>query len=211
MVFKSIERIKNALPEIVHIVMFYNNGIVFQTTFSHDEINIPKLGEHISELLNQIRAVYNICNIEIQDYNKLIFETENISTIILKLGEDSNIALFFKNEDTKELKIKSIQRYLNRIEELIDMDAKELILQEIIVEENNIKDLQTILDTKYNEIKNIKSKLVNISEEENLQNLDTKESKEYEQLEKDCKNIEKDILNKKERINELKRKIEEKN
>ncbi|MBN1216876.1 MAG: hypothetical protein JXA99_15730 [Candidatus Lokiarchaeota archaeon] len=191
--------------------MFYNNGIVFQTTFSHDEINIPKLGEHISELLNQIRAVYTICNIEIQNYNKLIFETENISTIVLKLGEDSNIALFFKNEDTKELKIKSIQRYLNRIEELIDMDAKELILQEILVEENNIKDLQIILDSKYNEIKEIKSELGNISEEENLQNLDTKVSKEYEQLEKDCKNIEKEILNKKEKIQSLKKKMNEEN
>ena len=60
MVFKNIARIKTALPEVLHIVMFYNNGTVFQTTFEQD-INIPKLGGNLTELLNHIKNVYEIC------------------------------------------------------------------------------------------------------------------------------------------------------
>ena len=130
--------------------MFYNNGIIFQTTFTHD-INIPKLGEHIAEALNQLQKVYEVCNFELNKYIKLIFETEKISVIVLKLGEDSNIGLFFKNEVPKELKLNLIQKYLNRIEELIDMDAKELILQDILLEENEIKELKKTSEIKQKE------------------------------------------------------------
>ena len=95
MVLKSIKRIKDALPEVIHIVMFYNNGTVFQSTFDQ-QINIPKLGEHLAEALNQVFKSYEICNFSFSAYKKLIFETDKMSSIILKLGEDSNIALFFE-------------------------------------------------------------------------------------------------------------------
>ncbi len=208
MVFKSIERIKVALPEITDIIMFYNNGIIFQTTFKQ-EINIPKLGEHMAESLNQLRKVYEICNFESKDYIKLIFETEDISVIILKLGEDSNIALFFKNEDSKELKIRSIQRYLTKIEELIDMDAKELILQDIISEENEIKELKKTLDLKKKELENIKvdfEKNLNIESKDDLK---ISYDKACESLEKECNHLDQEITNRKKRIDILKNKIEE--
>jgi len=125
MVFKNIKRIQTALPEVLHIVMFYNNGTIFQTTFEQD-INIPKLGENIAEILSHVQKLYEICNFDLVDYKKLIFETENISLIIIKLGENSNLGLFFKKEEDKDLKLNAIRRYLSRIEELIDMDKAEL-------------------------------------------------------------------------------------
>ena len=188
--------------------MFYNNGIIFQTTFT-SEINIPKLGEHFAESLNQLRKVYEVCNFELNDYSKLIFETEKISVIVLKLGEDSNIALFFKNEDSKELKIKAIQRYLNKIEELIDVDVKELILQDIILEENEIKELKKTLENKQNELDQIKPDVEEHTDEEIKDELKTKSDKECESLEKECQHIEKEIISRKDKIENLKKKIED--
>ena len=97
MVFKSVSRIQKALPEVLHVAMFYNNGTIFQTTIDQ-QYNIPKLGEHMAEALNHLRKVYETCNFTLIDYKKLIFETDEISIILLKLGEDSNLALFFKKE-----------------------------------------------------------------------------------------------------------------
>ena len=148
MVFKNITRIKSALPEVLHVVMFYNTGTIFQTTFEQ-EINIPKLGVHLAEVLNHMRKLYDICQIHVEKYEKIIFETENVSIMILQLGEDSNLALFFKQEEDEVLRINKVRRYLTRIEELIDMDKKELIVQEIIAKEEQLKDL-------YNKLENLK-------------------------------------------------------
>ena len=206
MVFKNIARIKTALPEVLHIVMFYNNGTVFQTTFEQD-INIPKLGENLTELLNHIKNVYEICNFKLDDYKKLIFETEDISVIILKLGEESNIALFFKKEEVTDIKLSSIRRYLTRIEELIDMSEKEIFLQEILVKEEQIKKIQDLLHSKQQTIQNL---------QENLKYLDTDEhQEEFKKVEKEIKVLEeesielkKEITNNNEEILHLKEIIE---
>jgi len=138
MVFKNIKRIQTALPEVLHIVMFYNDGIIFQTTFEQD-INIPKLGENIAKMLSHVQKLYEICNFDLVDYKKLIFETENISLIIIKLGENSNLGLFFKKEEDKDLKLNAIKRYLSRIEELIDMDKAELEMKSFEEKEEDNK------------------------------------------------------------------------
>lgn len=138
--------------------MFYNNGTIFQTTFGSD-VNIPKLGENLAEVLNHIRKLYEFCNMKAEDYKKLIFETEDVSIIVLKLGEDSNIALFFKKEEDKELKLTAIRRYLNRIEDLIDMDANEILFQEILVKEEELKSLNNLTLNFEQELKEIDDKL----------------------------------------------------
>ncbi|MFX1357373.1 MAG: hypothetical protein ACFFA8_08790 [Promethearchaeota archaeon] len=138
--------------------MFYNNGTIFQTTFGSD-VNIPKLGENLAEVLNHIRKIYEFCNMKAEDYKKLIFETEDVSIIVLKLGEDSNIALFFKKEEDKELKLTAIRRYLNRIEDLIDMDANEILFQEILVKEEELKSLNNLTLNFEQELKEIDDKL----------------------------------------------------
>jgi hypothetical protein len=125
MVFKSIEKIKEAIPDILHIAMFYNNGTIFETTFSQD-INIPKLGENFAEILEHFRKLYELLHFDYTNYEKVIFETETISIFIIKLGEESNIALFFKREDPVDISLKPIRKYLDRIQELIDMSKEEL-------------------------------------------------------------------------------------
>ncbi|MFX1273557.1 MAG: hypothetical protein ACFFBP_18330 [Promethearchaeota archaeon] len=138
MVLRSIKNIKETLPEVIHVVMFYNNGTVFQTTFEQ-HYNVPKLGEHLAEALDKIFKVYETCNFDYSDYKKLIFETDKISVMILKLGEDSNIALFFEKQLDIDQKLKSIRRYIKKIEELIDMDLSEIGSQEKEDNKNNLE------------------------------------------------------------------------
>ena len=138
MVLRNIESIKEALPEVIQVVMFYNNGTVFQTTFDQ-HYNVPKLGEDLAEALDHIFKVYKICEFDFSSYKKLIFETDTISVIILKLGEDSNLALFFEKRLDIDQRLKSIRRYIKKIEQLIDMDLSQLLLQE---KENENKDLK---------------------------------------------------------------------
>ncbi|MBY9017623.1 MAG: hypothetical protein KGD66_02215 [Candidatus Lokiarchaeota archaeon] len=147
MVFKNIQRIKKAMPEVLHIVMYYNNGTVYQTSFDSN-MNIPKIGENLAESIAHIKILYDLCNFTYKEFTKLIFETDEISTIILKLGEDSNIALFFKKEDDTDLKLTAIKRYLSRIESLVDMDEKELLLQDILLKEEELKNMKMNLQSK---------------------------------------------------------------
>ncbi|MFW9823685.1 MAG: hypothetical protein ACFFE4_12150, partial [Candidatus Thorarchaeota archaeon] len=199
-----IQRIKATLPEVQHIVMFYNNGMIYQTTFEQ-EINIPKLGENLAEILSHIRKLYEICNYNLEDYKKIIFETHDTSIIILKLGEDSNIALFFRKEEDHELRLTAIKRYMNRIEELIDMDEKELILQEILTKEEEIKNMKEKIREKKDQIDNLRIGLKPVDEDE----VENKEiTKEIDYLEGECIDLTKDIEEKYNEINQLKEIIE---
>ncbi|MFW9894809.1 MAG: coiled-coil domain-containing protein [Candidatus Thorarchaeota archaeon] len=186
--------------------MFYNNGIVFQTTFEHD-INVPKLGENLAEFLNHIKNVYEICNFKLEDYKKLIFETDEMSVIILKLGEDSNIALFFKKEEEGDLKLSSIKRYITRIEELIDMNEKEIIIQEILVKEEEQKHLQILLNDKENSMQDLQEKLGLIDKNEQQEEFKTIE-KDLTLTEEECVKIKKEITQNEEEIRQLKDFIE---
>ena len=82
MIEDTIERIKKRLPEVEQIVMFYNDGTVFHTTF--EEINIPKLGENISETLAHMRRLYEICNYKWEEYNRLVFDTKDEARVVAK-------------------------------------------------------------------------------------------------------------------------------
>ena len=204
MVFKNINRIKSALREVKHVVMFYNNGTIFQTTFEQT-INIPKLGENLAETLNHIRSLYELCNYKMEPYKKLIFETEDISVIILKLGEDSNIALFFEREEDKELRIHAIRRYISNIESLIDMDEKELILKEILAKEEELKNLNAELQIKKDNIENIKRDLLSIAIEDS-KNLEIE--KQIKAMEQECIDLEQIISNIRSDIIKLKESIQ---
>jgi len=203
MVFKNITRIKTALPDVVHIIMFYNNGTIFQTTFEQD-INIPKLGELLAKALDKVRKLNDICKFKSNDYKKLIFEMEEVTIIILKLGEDSNIALIFKNEDSKEINLTPIKRYLSRIEELIDMDKNELVLKKILSKEEESIALETLLKKKAEELDLIKEKLKNASEEVYKEKL----TKECDLLEQECRKLKDEEVKIKNELRNLKIEIE---
>ncbi|MBD3342717.1 MAG: hypothetical protein GF353_26695 [Candidatus Lokiarchaeota archaeon] len=193
MVLRNIKKIQDALPEVIHIVMFYDNGTIFQSTFSQ-EINIPKLGENISELILHIRRVYEISNFKWTNYKELIFETDDISIAILKLGEESNLALFFKKEEG-ELEISPIKRYIARIENLIDMDKSELILQDLIAKEQEIQALRNDLQNKQLEIEKLR---------DNYKSLEAGMQKEEKKLLDDLGSLETDSRSLKQKINDLK-------
>ncbi|MFW9948445.1 MAG: coiled-coil domain-containing protein [Candidatus Odinarchaeota archaeon] len=203
MVFKNINRIQAALPEVIHIAMFYNNGTIFQTTFEQD-INIPKLGDSLAKVLKNIRNIYQICNFTTNDYKKIIFETEDVSIIILKLGEESNLALFFRSEEGKDLNLTPIKRYLTRIEELIDMDKKELILHEILSKEEESKELQIQLLKKDQELKELQEK----SDKETSEEEAKKFKKELSDLNEEYNKIKETIENLDSEIKLLKEEIE---
>ena len=206
MVFKNLSRIKNALPEVIHIVMFYNNGTIFQTTFEKD-INIPKLGENLAEIIHHVKLVYDICQFKIDNYKKLIFETDDTSVIILKLGEESNIALFFKREEEKDLKLSSIKRYIARIETLIDMSEEEIILEEILSKEGEIEKARKLLQLNREKIHTLREELKNKDKVESLE-VSKHLEKEIHSLNEDCIKLEKEITDIQEQILLLRHNIE---
>ncbi len=206
MVFKNILRIKAALPEVKHVVMFYNNGTIFQTTFEQ-EINIPKLGENLAEILDHAKRLYDISNYNFDNYKKIILETNDMSIIILKLGEDSNIALFFRKEEEKELKLTAIKRYITRIEELIDMDERELVIQNILVKEEEIKHLKELLSEKEKIGEELKTELINM-EKGNIEGDKRKITSEINSLDFECENLRKHLEKSNNEIKHLKEKIE---
>jgi len=192
MVFKNIQRIKDALPDVIHIAMFYNNGIIFQTTFEQD-INIPILGENLAELVENVQKIYNVSNLEYRQYKKLVIETERSSIIVLKLGEESNIALFFEAEQTDKIKLNSIRRYLKRIEKLIDINEKEILLNETLEKENELKSL-------YKQLMEVNEKLEelrNYKEEKELESEKESFLEEYNKLKEEIEKKEKELGDKK--------------
>lgn len=206
MVFKNIQRIKSALPEVFHVAMFYNTGIIFQTTFEQN-INIPKLGENLAELLNHVRKVYELCDFKMDNYRKFIFETDDVSTIIIKLGEDSNLALFFRKEEDKDLKLTAIRHYLNRIEDLIDTDETEILFLELATREKDLKIIEENFQQKQKSLTDlqIRESDIGLSESE-LGDI----KKAIKNLEDECEQLRQEIEKKKSEDQIIIQKIESK-
>ncbi|OLS32249.1 MAG: hypothetical protein HeimAB125_10920, partial [Candidatus Heimdallarchaeota archaeon AB_125] len=144
MVLKTIERIKQALPEVEHIVMFYNDGTVYQTTFEQFEesVNIPKVGEDLAIILSTFKNLYDLSNYKFKEYNQLLFDTEDTDVLIIKIGENANLALFFRKTVVKgELQIDSIKKYITKIGKLIDIGRIDLVEREIRLNERELKKL----------------------------------------------------------------------
>lgn len=207
MVFKSVSRIQKALPEVLHIVMFYNNGTIFQTTMDQ-QFNIPKLGENIAEALNHLRKLYEFCNFNIVDYKKLIFETDEISMIILKLGEDSNLALFFQKELDINQKLKSIRRYIKKIEELIDVNYAELGFHELLRIDDELKKLKENLSIKQELIKQIKEKRDLLDPETAIEEIKDQEKK-LQELNEECRRLTQECEIKEKEMENIRKSIEE--
>lgn len=159
MVFKSIQKIKETLPETMHIVMFYDDGTVLQTTFQ-EPVNIRDIGATLASNLKNMDEVFKLSKINKEDYIKLIYETENYLVLIHKLGEQSNLALFFlKGEEFP--KISAIRRYLYRIEYLMDTDKLSLAKRQI---EEMKKDLAQLEQDFHGKLELIEKKKLNIAD-----------------------------------------------
>ncbi|MCK4973528.1 MAG: hypothetical protein KAS52_09410, partial [Candidatus Heimdallarchaeota archaeon] len=162
MVQKTIDRIRRALPEVEHIAMFFDDGTVFQTTFEQFEesVNIPKLGDDLADILSSFRKLYEVCNYDFKNYNQLLFDTENVDVLIIKLGENSNLALFFRKTVVDgELQINTIQKYITKIEKLIDIGQMDLIERDIRRKDRDLKHLYEHMDEKLEKQKELQTLL----------------------------------------------------
>ena len=142
MVLNDIDRLMKNIPEIENIVTFYDDGTVFQTTFDKNLVNIPKLGDDLSTIISLFTNLK--AKNDFKEFLKIIYDGVNVSLLIFKVGEQSNIALFFKREMTdKELQNLQIRSYIDRIQQLLDIDQKTLIEKEIEKKENEKSSLKS--------------------------------------------------------------------
>ncbi len=204
MIENTIERIKKILPEVEHVVMFYNDGTVFHTTFEHT-VNIPKLGNNFSETLASIQKMYEICNYDFTSYNKLVFDTDDINVIVLKLGENSNLALFFqKKKRAGELKIRSIRRYIELAENLLDVDRVELVEQELESKESQLKELKLQLGSQQYKLFTLEEFQIETHDEEKKKEV----TKEIEKANREVIRVKEAIDKKMDEIANLKKDVE---
>lgn len=156
MVLNDIEKLLKKIPEINNLATFYNDGIVFQTTFDKNKVNIPKLGNDLAEILSLFRNLQSPGNFKA--YRKIVYDGVDASVIILKLGEQSNLALFFKREISDQvLQNAQIRVYIDKIQELIDIDRETLIKKEIIKKKEDLLELESQLGKKKIEKENLQT------------------------------------------------------
>ncbi len=105
--------------------MFYNNGVVFESTFAQ-EINIPKVGENLAEAIKHWEQLFSLCRFPATGFQKVIYETDEIVVIVIKIGEESNLALFFEGGKDISFKRGLIKEYLDQLENWMDMNAADL-------------------------------------------------------------------------------------
>lgn len=120
-----LNRIKKLIPGVIQVVMFYSNGTVFHAS-SNQTINIPSIGESLAEIIEKYRHLMQLYDFEEESYKKILYETNKYIIAIIKLGEESHLALLFDNKEIQDVKIAPIKHYLTKLEELIDMDQSEL-------------------------------------------------------------------------------------
>lgn len=141
MVLQDIDKLMKTIPEIENIVTFYDDGTVFQTTFDKDTINIPKLGNDLATIISLFSNLK--AKNDFKKFVKIIYDGSNVSLIIFKVGEQSNIALFFKREmSDKELQNLHIRSYIDRIQELLDVDQQTLIKNEIQNKDSELEQIE---------------------------------------------------------------------
>lgn len=118
---RIIDRIEAKFPGLLHLVMFYNDGIVFHTSFTTDK-EIPTIGEKLGLLLKYARKLIQIESDNKELYKKIIIESNAIIIMIIKIGEESNLAMFLANNPILDLDITPIRKYIKKLEELIDIE-----------------------------------------------------------------------------------------
>lgn len=137
MISKIIESIKAEIPEILHFAVFYNNGTVFHTDF-HEPANVPEIGAQLSYIINHGQRLVDQSGFKAKNYRRMIYETAEFMIIVLPLGEDSHMALFLDSPPA-EIRIQPIQKYLEIIQDIVDVSTAELQQKE---DEEKAKELE---------------------------------------------------------------------
>ncbi|MHA1227818.1 MAG: hypothetical protein ACTSPV_13810 [Candidatus Hodarchaeales archaeon] len=206
MIKDVIERVMKSLPEVENIIVFNSFGTVLQTTFDKS-LNIPKIGKNISKILDNILALYKSCKYDYSQFNRILFDTEGISILILKLGEDTYLAFFFKKIlEEDEPQIDSVKRYLKQIEELLDVSNLELLEQEKEEKREELVSLDEELEILFDRLNLLQKDIESIEHEDDEKK---KRNKEIEQIQKRINRIKDDRQQKINEVNELEEKLEE--
>ena len=198
MVLENIERLKVAFPDLVHVVIFYDDGIVFQSTFEQS-VNMPQVGINLAAFLEHLQKLFATCKLELAPYAKMIFETKDMLIFVLRLVEKTNLALFFKIEGVSD--IVAIRRHLYQIENLVDADRLELEEKSLGDRKGELQKLESELKSKLEIINTKKNQLIALDEKLNSmkQKLQDKQ-KEVEFEDKVCEKLEQLIEIKKETL-----------
>jgi predicted regulator of Ras-like GTPase activity (Roadblock/LC7/MglB family)/flagellar biosynthesis chaperone FliJ len=145
MVLKNIRRIQETLPNVLHVIMFYNDGTVFQTTFD-PPVNIPKLGVNLSEIIAHFKTLKEFCNMEFGLLKNAIFETKNVIIGIIRIGEESFMAIFMENRGEKGIDFEPIKKYIGRLEYLVDMDRIEIEKEGLLAHQRDLEEAKKKLE-----------------------------------------------------------------
>ena len=144
MISHNIEQIKQLLPEVEEVMIFYDDGLVYQSSFDQSATNIPQCGKELSNILTNIKNLYELVDFKIKGMPTLIFETEGMDMIITKIGERTNLVLFFREiiEDPtlkmEKLASPSVKKQFRALRRLLDIGCIELAQQEL---NNKIQEL----------------------------------------------------------------------
>ncbi|SRR6056297_596614 len=130
---RLFKKIKDELPHLENAVTFYNDGTVYFSSFprGENEVNTPHLGIKLAEVIKSLHSIQLICEAvpkteEQYKYKRIMYETQQYLIIIIDLGQDSNIALFFKHVKGEDVNISCIKEELDILEDLIDTTEEEL-------------------------------------------------------------------------------------
>ncbi|OLS14466.1 MAG: hypothetical protein RBG13Loki_1951 [Promethearchaeota archaeon CR_4] len=119
MVLHDFEQIKKDFPEILHTALFLGNGMVMETTLSHEQVNIPVLGKKLVEMIDRMQDLLETSGFHNKVFQKIIFEVEDVVIIVLKLKEGDNLALFFEGRKFFEKYGPTFRQFLANLERTI--------------------------------------------------------------------------------------------
>ncbi|MFX0124747.1 MAG: hypothetical protein ACFFAE_14045, partial [Candidatus Hodarchaeota archaeon] len=135
------------------------------------------------------------------EYNRLVFDTNDVNVVILKLGENSNLALFFRKIRKKgELRIHTIRRYLEKVEDLLDIDQNELVVREMESKEDMLDELKLKMGSQKYKLITLREYQIEIQDEEKKKEV----SKEIDKVNREIMRIKEEIDKKIIEINSLK-------
>ena len=127
-----VEDIKKQIPSVKTVLAFYNDGTVFYSGFKKEAIpSVPDLGDACAKIIENFKNIYDMIKSGRQDlgdysYKQITFSSNGLGIMIIHLGEESNIALFFDKLSINKVNLGCIETDLSQIEDIMDTTDSEL-------------------------------------------------------------------------------------
>lgn len=121
MAIEKIQAIHNMLPGVQSVSLFYDNGIIYQTTINH-ELDIPVIGKNLAHFVQEMQLLAENCKDPEDKYQKMTIDTEKSVYIILRLGEQSNMALKFIKAEYQKNSLGKIEEIIEKLKNVVDLN-----------------------------------------------------------------------------------------